>query len=416
MNVRSRCLFALAAASACGAACVLTFAGPLDPPVGPVAPTYKTLAQVEPRTDVATLPGVPNGRHLINLPGSYYLSANVIGASGLSGIIINASNVTLDLNGFGVVGAAGSIDGIQVGATRTNVSIRNGTVRGWVGDGIDAADDSNVQISGVNVSSNSGDGIVTGPNSVVLSCTSAENDGDGFQLGEGCTIQQSTARLNAGAGINVPGTGSGGAPGTGGATVQGCATYRNGGNGIQGAHTAVIACTTSYNGLNGIQLNNSSVFDCEARGNTVNGFAGAGIIFSRCKTRSNGADGFNVGEGTIIDACLSRGNNGDGIECDKEVTVKFCHLEDNNIDGGGGDAGIRIVQNDCRIEGNTLVNNLGTGVLAAAGATGNVVISNRATGNSGGNYSIVAGNMVGTVVATEAAMNAAGNALINISY
>ena len=229
-------------------------------------------------------------------------------------------------------------------------------------------------------------------------------------------MEHCTATLNAGAGVNVPGTGSGGAPGTGGATISHCAAHRNTGSGIQGAHAAVIACSINYNGQSGINLNNSSVFDCEARGNSLHGFTGGGIIFSRCKTRSNGQDGFNVFEGTILDSCNSRGNNGDGIECEKEVTVQNCHVEDNNIDGTGADVGIRVVLNDCRIEGNTVVGNLGVGIFGAAGATGNVIVSNRASGNSGGDYSFAGANFVGTVVTTQAAMNAATNSLVNLSY
>lgn len=417
MNTRSRYLIGSFAITLTGALAVMSIAGPLDPPAGPVAPSYKTLQQVEPRTDLASVAGTANSRHLITQPGSYYLSANVTGAAGFNGIVIQADNVVLDLNGFTVTGAASSGDGISLSGTRLNVTIKNGTVRGWGAEGVDAADDTNVQLRDLSISNNVSDGAITGPNGIVACCTSASNGGDGFQLGEGSVMQQCTAMLNAVAGINVPGTGSGGAAGTGGATISHCSSTRNVGNGIQGAHTAVISCTLNYNGLNGIQLNNSSVFDCEARGNTMNGFVGGGIIFSRCKTRSNGQDGFNVGEGTIIDSCNSRGNNGDGIECDKEVTVHNCHVEDNNIDFAGTDVGIRVVQNDCRIEGNTVVSNLGTGILCTAGATGNVIVANRASSNGGaGNFSVVAGNFMGTVVATEAAMNAATNSLVNISY
>src|SRR5262245_39743009 len=52
-------------------------AGPLDPPAGPVTGTYKTLQQVEPRIDVATLPGSETCAHIIWQPGSYYLSGNL---------------------------------------------------------------------------------------------------------------------------------------------------------------------------------------------------------------------------------------------------------------------------------------------------------------------------------------------------
>src|SRR5262245_61818709 len=78
-------------------------AGPLDPPAGPVTGTYKTLAQVEPRIDVATLPGNGSCAHIISQPGSYYLSGNLsVNTSGgvICAVYVGASDVSVDLNGF----------------------------------------------------------------------------------------------------------------------------------------------------------------------------------------------------------------------------------------------------------------------------------------------------------------------------
>lgn len=51
-------------------------AGPLDPPSGAIAPTYKTLAQVEPRIPLTqeTAPGDANSTFRITQQGSYYLT------------------------------------------------------------------------------------------------------------------------------------------------------------------------------------------------------------------------------------------------------------------------------------------------------------------------------------------------------
>jgi hypothetical protein len=54
----------------------------------------KTLAQIEPRTAISSLP------FTITNSGSYYLAASLSGSSGQSGITVQADNVTLDLNGF----------------------------------------------------------------------------------------------------------------------------------------------------------------------------------------------------------------------------------------------------------------------------------------------------------------------------
>src|SRR4026209_1221415 len=95
--------------------------GALAPPGAP-APTMKTLAQIEPRTPISSVPFI-----IIN-SGSYYLTTNLIGASG-HGIVISNSDVTVDLRGFVLRGGAGN--GIIAPAICSNVWIRNGTVRDW---------------------------------------------------------------------------------------------------------------------------------------------------------------------------------------------------------------------------------------------------------------------------------------------
>ena len=105
--------------------------GPLDPPAAP-ASTMKTLQQVEPRTPISQPATAADFPIQINAPGSYYLTENVTGVAGKSGIVINADDVTLDLNGFSLFGGGFSTRGISDNdGFRTNLTIRNGVVRGW---------------------------------------------------------------------------------------------------------------------------------------------------------------------------------------------------------------------------------------------------------------------------------------------
>ena len=59
--------------------------GPLLPP-GPPAPTFKSLREGEPRPPISALP------FALRAPGSYYLTTNLLGATGQHGIISLWSN------------------------------------------------------------------------------------------------------------------------------------------------------------------------------------------------------------------------------------------------------------------------------------------------------------------------------------
>ena len=118
------CLLALAS--------TVTAQGPLTPPGAP-GPTMKTLQQVEPRTPIGSLP------FTINTPGSYYVTTNLTGTGGSSGITINSDDVTLDLCGFALIGVAGSLGGISMPATRHRITIRNGIIKEWGGHGVNGS-------------------------------------------------------------------------------------------------------------------------------------------------------------------------------------------------------------------------------------------------------------------------------------
>ncbi len=99
--------------------------GDLTPPPGPVAPTMKTLEQVEPRTPIDSLPLT------ISQPGSYYLTGNLTTAS--FGIFVDAPDVTIDMMGFSITGSTpDDFYGIQVtdvGTDNATFTLRNGVIR-----------------------------------------------------------------------------------------------------------------------------------------------------------------------------------------------------------------------------------------------------------------------------------------------
>jgi hypothetical protein len=94
----------------------------------------KTLSQIESRTVIDPSAAGFTTPYNITQPGSYVLAGNINISNGTDGIAITADNVTLDLNGFALIStsspAAGA--GVDVTGTHTNITIRNGSIRGQV--------------------------------------------------------------------------------------------------------------------------------------------------------------------------------------------------------------------------------------------------------------------------------------------
>ena len=171
-----------------------------------LAPTISLLAQ-DPRTPISSLP------YTISTQGSYYLTANLTAIGSGAGITISASNVTLDLNGFALVGGgSGNVTGINVPAAQKNILIRNGTVRGWTNGGINASNATNSVIQGIRLSNNTASStffnvatVSVGSGSTVKDCVVGQNvNSHGISVGSACAVSGCVARANsAGVGIRT---------------------------------------------------------------------------------------------------------------------------------------------------------------------------------------------------------------------
>lgn len=187
---------------------VLSSAGPLDPPGGAVTPSYKTLSEIEPRTPIgqATTPGDADSFFRIAASGSYYLTGNVFGTSGKSGIEITAVNVTIDLNGYRFEGASGSLDGIVIASTaNAGLTITNGIIRFWGGDGIDTTGADYVRIENITSSDNVGTGLRLSGRGLVRGCNTSDNDENGMVVGGTFIVRDSVCDNNGQDGIEITG-------------------------------------------------------------------------------------------------------------------------------------------------------------------------------------------------------------------
>jgi len=336
-----------------GACALVVRGGPLDPPPGPVAQTPGP----EPRTPVSasTTPGDGDSLFKIVGPGSYYLTADVVGVADSHGIEIDSSGVSLDLNGFELRGAAGSLDGIRVSGFPENVEIFGGSIRGWGGSGIDGDTASSSSLRDLRAYDNGASGLRIGSTSLVVGCVARENGETGIFASNDCVVRNCAVRQSGGVGIEAF---------SGGAIVQ-CSSARNGAGGIVArAGSVVAACTSSFNDGAGVELSESSGL----RDSVV---------------RGNGLSGVLVSDGCLVSGNSVASNDGDGIRIDGDhasVMINIC-----TKNGSAQDAGINLTGSSSynRIESNTINDNEGAGVLIGQFATRNLIVRNIIQINSG---------------------------------
>lgn len=210
-----------------------------------------SFATAEAATEITSLP------RTITAQGSYIINKNLTSTS--NGIVVKANNVTIDLNGYNIAGNnTGTYYGVYIQG-RSNVEIKNGTIRNFGSHGINEEGSGNShRVINVRVMNNKGSGIyLTGYNHMVKDCTVSNNGGAcGISAGPGSTVITNNIYKNENNGIC----------GGWGVTVIGNNSSNNGGNGI----TTDDACTvknntTSFNSTSGIYMNPYNLVD----GNTT---------------------------------------------------------------------------------------------------------------------------------------------------
>ncbi|GMV24435.1 MAG: hypothetical protein AMXMBFR58_04660 [Phycisphaerae bacterium] len=354
ISVGSAVVFASACVTA-GVVISRVTAGPLDPPAGPVAPTHKTLSDVEPRIAISSTntPGTATAVYRISQGGSYYLTANVLGATGKAGISVETPDpVTIDLNGFTLRGVSGATDGIN-NALGSRITVLNGTVSNWPGNGVEAS-----TARGVTASFNGQRGISAGPRAWIEQCMVDSNGSGGaygIVAGDSSTVSDCVVRSNGAGGISV----------ADGSRVADCIVASN----------ATVASSSSNYGI-------YTMYDCN---------------IERCRVNANGttsnasSGGILAGTGTAVRECSLYGNVNVGISAAGETFIVANHV--NNVYLGSPAVGILVTGNYGRIEANH-VDLCGVGIRAGSATNSNVVVRNSARGNTV-NYDIFPSNDFG---------------------
>lgn len=198
----------------------------------------------------AVTPGdAPGFPVTITAGGSYSLASNLQVPAGLTGILVTGVEVTIDLNGFRITGGGGG-GGIGINGRQRGLTVRNGTIRAFGGEGIASAgamlivSDMRVEENAVGIRANTtanritdstvygnrGLGIWCGTACFVAGNVVAANSGFGVLVGNGSTILGNSVTANTGSGLAADTSGAVPATaGFGNNTIIG-----NGGNALYG--------------------------------------------------------------------------------------------------------------------------------------------------------------------------------------
>ena len=361
-------------------------------PSGAPAPTMKTLDQVEARTLI------PSAGYVINRPGSYYLVTNLNASGTTAGISVNASDVTLDLNGFTVSGAAAFGNGVFLAIGVQNVLIENGTIRDCSESGIVAGKTLGCTFRNLRVLNHSNAGISGGYNTVIKNCTVRDNGGYGIHGVSGSRIVGNIIEDNN-VGLYLSGTGN---------YVENNMVKDNSDNysfSTAGNQLNLLLCevpetldwpcsvkfagtlTCSQADVNGITVNSDNVtIDMEGHAligpgessghgiyqhndyrnlTVVNGkvvhwenngngglyLKGENGILEGIEAQKNGVYGIFVEQNWSLRACVAMENTGTGIYVHRNNTLENCSSKGNGASGIY--AGEANVLQSCATHGNT---------------------------------------------------------------
>lgn len=193
--------------------------------------------------------------YTITTSGDYYITSNLTSTG--NGILVNASNVSIDLQGQTISGTNHNGDAIYINGSTTNLTnleIMNGTVTGFntgisfYGDGANTARVINVKVLDIS----GWDTLALGPNSLIKDCTIGNNNDGPSLVGQGSMVTGSISFNNQGYGFTT----------SEGATIIGNTVYGNHMDGISAGTGSTVKNNTAYGNYRyGITLTDYNMVD-----------------------------------------------------------------------------------------------------------------------------------------------------------
>jgi parallel beta-helix repeat protein len=371
-------------------------------------------AQDEVRTPISSLP------FTITASGSYYVTGNLDGSSG--GIDIDVNDVTIDLMGFTLNGGGTVNDHGIYFTSRSNVTIRNGTVRGFGYAGLYQGNKTTryATVMDVKALGNGALGVTSlysgiflySSNSHIERCTAGDNGGHGIYAHASSKLINNTAYNNTGTYAIYGGTGS---------TLSGNTAHDNTGTyAIYGSIASTLSGNTAYNntGTYAIFSNSSSTLSGNTAYSNTGTYAitgGSGSVLSGNTAYNNtgtytilGGYGSTLSGNTAYNntgtyaiygrlASILSGNSvyynagwgiyGNGSNLIKDNTASY-----NNTANTAGRGGLRA-GSDSRVVGNTLDSNYQNNIYVYS--SDSTIESNTVTDSTNGIFFNNSGNFYG---------------------
>ena len=128
--------------------------------------------------------------------GVYIVVDCLRGAPDQHGITIDANDVTLDLGGNSLHGAGTAGTGVRVLGAHSGITVRNGTLRGWAGPGVNANSATDSRFEDLACVANGASGLRGGNAAVIVKCRAAENGGMGLSAVQGRQVEECVVRAN----------------------------------------------------------------------------------------------------------------------------------------------------------------------------------------------------------------------------
>jgi len=259
---------------------------------------------------------------------------------------------------------------------------------------------------------------VASGNAITINTNDVTLDLNGFVVtagtaGQGVAVPNAQRNVSVHSGVvrNCPAGGIIASLITGGSFTD-LVVSENGVGGIAvGVNCVVQNCTVVTN-VAGISVANGSwVTHCTLYNNGSGISAGSFCTIAQCLVSScTTGTGIATGPQSTVRECMSMSNFGNGI-----AVTDDCRVTDNecSYNGANGSSyGINVANTWSRIEGNHMVDNVGSRNLKVASAPN--WISRNTVG--GGGFSVAVGNLAGPLLSTSSAVSTNSNPNANYSF